>query len=117
MEKIDSDDLRVYFVWQPVLPADKEDAALAHARAEKDPRARHVWDGANALGPAYGQPLPPPWKEPFAWDMVLLFPKGARWDDELPRPSVYMYPRQAGEAPAFDAAAFGGRVAELLPRE
>lgn len=101
MQQIGSDDLRVYFVWQPVLPADKESAALAHARAEKDPRARHFWDAANALGPAYARPLAPPWREPLAWDVVLLFPKGSRWDTTCrDRPCTCIPVRRARRPPS-----------------
>lgn len=116
MRKLPSDDLRVYFVWMPVLPADGEAAAAAHGVAETDGRATHFWDSAQALGLAYADPMPPPHQKPLAWDVVLLFPRGARWDAALPRPALYMYPRAAGEAPAFDAEVFGRRVAQTLGR-
>ncbi|HEV8321968.1 MAG TPA: hypothetical protein VG389_10165 [Myxococcota bacterium] len=114
-------------MWQPVLPFDDDGDAADHAGAETDARAAHFWDTGTALGLAFAAPLgatdPPDefWsssvKAPVAWDVVLLYERGARWTDAgLPLPGFWMFPGPDPERglPAFDASILRTRVAAAL---
>ena len=42
-------DLRAYYVWVPMLPTDKEAAALSASERFTEPRATHYWDAERHL--------------------------------------------------------------------
>ena len=114
-----SPEARFSFVWQPVIPSDDAAAALAHARAETDARARHYWDTDLALGRAYAEPLATPFTsdapggKPLAWDVVLVFAPGTRWGETPPLPQAHLFPMESGKgAPAFSPA----RLREAIER-
>src|SRR4051794_1638667 len=100
-------DVGFFFVWQPVLTDDAPARAAEHAAAERDPRARHYWDGGLGLGTAWADPLQTPFDDgpndkPLAWDVVMVFPAGARWPaDRLPVPALHMFPRDSAGGPGF----------------
>jgi len=82
-------------------------AEVEHAAAERDARARHYWDTDLALGTAWADPLQTPFDDgpkdkPLAWDVVMVFPPGARWPvDRLPIPALQMFPRDSAGGPGF----------------
>ncbi len=113
-------ELRVRYVWVPMLPADDVPAA-ATAAAERfaEPRAGHYWDGqrqlARSLGEALGisarQSLAVEGGTGLAWDVYLAYARGAA---ELSRPAFWMHQLGLTHAPRLDVAAFRQRVEELL---
>lgn len=112
------DGLRAYLVWMPVLASDDRPAAEALARSERDGRARHYWAPTRALGRAWAR-IAPPRGEPLAWDVVMLFDRGARWTgSELPRPAAVRYPASMSPpgSPAFDPDELRGAVRQALAR-
>ncbi len=115
-------DLRLRYVWVPVLPPDNIDAAEAAAEGLTEPRpdgrpsgrATHYWDGerqlANRLGESLGITAQQSLAE-LAWDVYLAYERGA---SDLFRPTFWMHQLGVTHAPRLDTAAFRQRVEGLL---
>ncbi len=111
-------DLRVRYVWAPVLPPDNR-AAEAAAERFADPRAVHYWDGERQLAQRLGKALGISAKESIgveggtglAWDVYLAYERGAA---DLFSPKFWMHQLGVTHAPRLDAAAFRAQVQGLL---
>lgn len=117
MKKLAATELRAYVVWLPILPDDDAQAAARVARRFVDPRVTHYWDPDRALGLLLGERLALPPHDPglttgVAWDVYLLFGRGARWADA---PAFWMsqldLPRSL--APRLDGAALRHKLLAL----
>ena len=112
-------DLRLSYVWVPMLPPDNIAAAEVAADGLTEPRATHYWDGerqlANRLGESLGittqQSLAAEGGLGLAWDVYLTYERGA---SDLFRPSFWMHQLGVTHAPRLDTAAFRQRVEGLL---
>jgi hypothetical protein len=112
-------DLRLSYVWVPVLPPDNIDAARAAVEGLTEPRATHYWDGerqlAIRLGESLGitaqQSLTAEGGSGLAWDVYLAYERGA---SDLFRPTFWMHQLGVTHAPRLDTAAFRQRVEGLL---
>ena len=112
-------DLRVRYVWVPVLPADDMAAATAAVERFAEPRATHYWDGERRLAQRLGEALGISAKESLgaeggsglAWDVYLAYERGAA---DLFSPKFWMHQLGVTHAPRLDAAAFRERVEGLL---
>ncbi len=128
-------DLRVRYVWVPVLPPDDRAAAAAAAERFAEPRpagppsggarrgpsgrATHYWDGKRGLAQRLGESLGISAKESLgveggpglAWDVYLAYERGAT---DLSRPALWMHQLGVTHAPRLDTAVFRERVEGLL---
>jgi len=112
-------DLRVYYVWVPMLPPDDEAAADAVAARFAEPRALHYWDGERRLARELATALRISARDSigagagpgFAWDVYLAYAQGAL---DLARPAFWMHQLAATHAPRLDAAVFREQVRRLL---
>jgi len=117
--EISSDDLRAYFVWVPMLPDDREQAALAASKRFAEPRSTHYWDGgrhfarhmAAALGIAARESIAVGDTPEFAWDVYLAYGRGAK---RIERPDFWMHQLGVTHAPRLDAGEWSRRVQDLL---
>jgi hypothetical protein len=117
--------ISVFVVWIPILPDDDAVAAARAARSFDDDRVTHYWDGDRALGFSLGEALALPPRDPgrrtgVAWDVYLLFGRGARWGEALPVPSFWMHQLDdvpASRAPRLDGAVLKRRVEGLMSEE
>ncbi len=82
LETFPSARLRVYAVWQPILPTDfrftRRESVLA------DPRVIHLWDRNKAIGrwfATYRGPQDDCFMGDVAWDLFYLFGPDARWGE------------------------------------
>jgi hypothetical protein len=121
VKKIGAPALRAYVVWVPVLPDDDAVAAARAAARFAGDRVTQYWDGARSLGWMLGQALglPPRGRGTWgvAWDVYLVYGRGASWDD-VKKPALWMQQLDdvpAEKAPKLDAAALRKAV-ESLPR-
>ncbi len=111
--------LRLHYVWAPVLPPDDRATAAANAQRLADARATHYWDGEQALARAMGESLAISARESvpvdgghgLAWDVYLAYGRGAL---DLSRPALWMHQLGVKHAPRLDPAVFRQRVEELL---
>lgn len=95
--------VRVHVVWLPVFPSDLVPGRQKH-RPVSDPRIVQSWDpdrGVSERLLAFARSSPE-WlseeeratvadPDTVLWDMVLVWPPGARWD-ELPQPVFHASP-------------------------
>ncbi len=107
-------DLRLSYVWVPVLPPDNIDAAGAAVEGLTEPRATHYWDGERQLANRLGESLGITVQQSLAglaWDVYLAYERG---ESDLFKPSIWMHQLGVTHAPRLDTAAFRQRVEGLL---
>jgi hypothetical protein len=80
LEKDGSSDVAVYVIWSSQSGAEEQHVADA-AELVADRRTRHYWDGGQQVGEAFQPLLGTP---AAAWDVWLLFDRGARWEGNAP---------------------------------
>jgi hypothetical protein len=91
--------LRVYVVWEPVLFSDIAPPTSRTLRRIHDARVAQFWDADRVLSAdilravradpsrySLQEELP---EEFVLWDVVAAFPRGSRWDADLPVPFQY----------------------------
>jgi len=118
--------LRLMVVWLPVLDDDDLAAAQKAARSLHDPRVSQYWDDGRRLGEAMGVTLKIPRRHHagfgFAWDVYLLYPRGATWPawlDAPPAPPFFMHQLSSlstSPIPLLDANALRDKVRAALAR-
>jgi hypothetical protein len=96
LANLENAEVDVFVVWIPALPADDYDAAAKSMSLIPDRRARHYWDGSQALGEAFSPVLRI--RARMAWDVYLLFDPDARFSGPLPEPRVFLH-QIGGEDP------------------
>lgn len=89
LDAIADERLRVYVVWAPIDEGDDEESARMDTRLISDPRATHFWAGNLALPQAYKGLLGT--KNSVAYDVFLIFPPGALWQEPAPLPPSFMH--------------------------
>ena len=112
-------DLRLSYVWAPMLPPDDRAAAEAAAERFAEPRAAHYWDGERQLAQRLGESLGISAQESLAagsgsglaWDVYLAYERG---ESDLFKPNFWMHQLGVTHAPRLDTAAFRQRVEGLL---
>ncbi len=112
-------DLRLRYVWAPMLPPDYRAAAEAAAERFTEPRAPHYWDGERQLAQRLGESLGISAQESLAagsgsglaWDVYLAYERG---ESDIFRPSFWMHQLGVTHAPRLDTAVFRQRVEGLL---
>ncbi len=96
---VKSGNLRVYYVWQPILPSDNLAAARGMAQKISDRRVHFFWDVKHRLGDdvgavlnmTKGMPRSANGKWRVAWDMYLLYPPGTKWGKAPPKPTYWQH--------------------------
>ena len=112
-------DLRVHYVWVPMLPPDDEEAAARAAEGLAEPRASHYWDGERRLAREMAQALRISARDfigagdgpGLAWDVYLAYGRGAV---DLTRPAFWMHQLAVTHAPRLEGEAFRQSVSALL---
>lgn len=118
LDRIDSDQLKVFVVWTPRFNGDNRNKAIASMEIVPDKRATHFWDRTSSISAYYGAVLKLPERAPFAWDVYFVFDDQAEWKEDPPRPDHWMH--QLGgvlgrDHPRFfDGDKFRGHVLETL---
>ena len=92
----------MFVVWEPVLPTDVVGPSSRTLARIDDPRAAQYWDpelavstdlvrGVNADPSRFGLEEPFP-EDHVAWDLIVVFERGARWDATLPVAVFHGFP-------------------------
>lgn len=97
LEKVPDASFDLFVVWIPAISGDDYEEAMRSTSLVPDLRARHYWDGSQALGEALSPVLG--LRARMAWDVYLLYDGDARWDDKPPTPRHWLHQRP-GEDPA-----------------
>lgn len=115
LDQVDSPDVRVYVVWEPILISDREGAARRASALLPDPRAVHFWAPDLELARAFRRPLG--LEREAAWDVYLVYDRAAEWGpDAAPTPNDFQH-QLSGRLPDdkfLDEGALVERIRELL---
>jgi hypothetical protein len=90
---IQSESLRAYAVWEPILRTDEERAARKATTILPDTRVRHYWTATQDLGEIFQPALS--LRGTPAWDVYLVYPPGVEWKGKTPpKPHYFMHQLQ-----------------------
>jgi hypothetical protein len=91
--------VRVFVVWEPILPTDFGAPTTAVLRRADDRRVQQYWDPGHVLAKQLAADARPPQPKQDCctrsgnlWDLVAVYPRGARWDDRMPPATVFNSP-------------------------
>ena len=110
--------IRVFAVWEPILPTDYSSPSTGALARLSDPRVAQYWDKnhlfaeqlASRLKSDPGHPQPAAaTANGIQWDEVAVYRQDVNWDDQLPR-AVFL------DGPVVHALGFANVVAELLSK-
>ena len=82
LREINSKDVRVFVVWEPVLATDLAAPSTAALARIPDLRATQYWDRGRALSPLLGEHN----RSTVVWDHVAVYAPGTLWQETLPKP-------------------------------
>ena len=109
MKEFDGKDIRVFTVWEPVLPTDWSSPSTATLKRIADRRAIQFWDKRRLLSHAMGEHD----KKSIVWDEIIVYARDAVWKQVPPEP-IYrggpvlnvIEPARASIARALDCCRF-----------
>ena len=88
--------MRVFVVWEPILQSDFMVPTTGVLRRIPDTRARHYGDEDRIVASAMKRDARPPQpkgncceRDGVLWDLVAIYPKGARWEATMPPAMVF----------------------------
>jgi hypothetical protein len=82
LREINSQDVRVFVIWEPVLPTDFVPPSTAALGRIPDARAAQYWDGKRALSHLLGEHN----RSSVVWDYIAVYAPGKMWQDAPPKP-------------------------------
>lgn len=91
LENLNTDNVKVYVVWTPVLREDDRMTADEATQLVQHDRAQHYWDDDKSLGLSFGKIVTLPRERTLAWDVYLLFDQEVEWNDQPPAPADWMH--------------------------
>lgn len=109
-------DIRVFAVWEPILPTDYASPGSGVLSRLSDPRVAQYWDRNHLFAEQLGHKIefdadhPKPnccTREGIQWDEVAVYSQDAHWDSQLPR-AVFL------NGPVVRALDFSKVVTDLL---
>jgi hypothetical protein len=98
-----SDRLKVFVVWEPILPTDWFRPSRLVQRRVSDPRVAQFWDKNHLVATQLRAHLAASQvdccgQQRILWDVIAVFPKDAKWDsapDFIGEPVVRAAPEAA----------------------
>jgi len=82
LEGHNGDNLRVFVVWEPVLPSDWISPSTFTMRRTSDSRVQQYWDKGRLLSKAMGEHD----SSDIVWDWVGIYFGDAVWEGQPPKP-------------------------------
>ncbi len=76
--------MRVFVIWEPVLPTDLAAPSSMTLKRINDSRASQFWDKEHLVSKAIGE------EDGVVWDYVAVYPPGKLWEKNPPEP-VYSH--------------------------
>jgi hypothetical protein len=92
-------DVKVFVVWEPVLPTDLSAPSTAALARIPDLRAAQYWDRQRVLSHLLGEHDRPS----VVWDYIAVYAPGTMWQDTPPKPAYSSHPVRYVIADAKDA--------------
>ena len=94
--------LHVFVVWERVIPTDIAEPTNGKLAVVRDARVEQYWDPTRAISKDIVRAvLASPPRYPLSqdidattivWDMIAVFPKGVRWEADIPVPLYHGEP-------------------------
>jgi len=91
--------VRVFAIWEPILPTDLAPPITLVLRRMPDSRVRQYWDPDHLLAQRMAadarQPQPTQdccIRSGLLWDLAAVYPAGLKWTDRLPTATVFNGP-------------------------
>src|SRR5215472_7913302 len=81
-------DVRVFVVWEPVLPTDFTAPSTAALARIPDGRVSQYWDRKRALSHLLGEHG----RSSVVWDNIAVYAPGTLWQDAPPQPVYSNHP-------------------------
>ena len=122
-EEFATESLRGFVVFLPMLKGDDEDTTIAQSNTLHDKRVVQVWDSERQMGDLVAESL---MLTKTAWDIYLVYPPEARWEEEVPPPPTFWMHQLSpdhgiGNAPALEPERFSQEVqmhlGKILPSD
>jgi len=82
LREINSQNVRVFVIWEPVLATDFVAPSTAALARIADVRATQYWDRKRALSHLLGEHN----RSTVVWDYIAVYAPGTLWQDAPPRP-------------------------------
>jgi len=82
LREIDSRDVRVFVIWEPVLATDFVAPSTTALARIPDVRAAQYWDRKRALSHLLGEHN----RSTVVWDYIAVYAPGTHWQDAPPKP-------------------------------
>jgi hypothetical protein len=82
LREINSQDVRVFVIWEPVLPTDFVAPSTAALARVPDVGAAQYWDSKRALSHLLGEHN----RSTVVWDHIAVYAPGTLWQDVPPKP-------------------------------
>jgi len=80
--------MRVFVIWEPVLPTDFGAPSTATLRRASDPRVSQYWDKDHIVSRSLGERD----RSSVVWDYVAVYQSGKLWDQVPPDPAYSNVP-------------------------
>jgi len=91
--------LRVFVIWEPVLPTDFGAPSTSTLKRISDPRVSQYWDKEHMLSRILGERD----RSSVVWDYVAVYEPGKLWDQAPPLPLYSQRPVIRGISGTRDA--------------
>jgi len=116
LAELGSADVTVHVVWLPVLKGDTPEAARASARLVGNTvRVTHYWDVGLELSRRYCDLLRLEERgRTVAWDLYLIYERGARWTADPPMPKLWMQQLLLDDVPELERSLLVGHLRQML---
>jgi hypothetical protein len=110
--------IRVFAVWEPILPTDYSSPGTAVLGRLSDPRVTQYWDKNHLFAEQLGRKIEADaaqqkpnccTRRGIQWDEVAVYSQDTQWDGQLPR-AVYL------NGPVVHSADFSNSVNSLLSK-
>jgi len=92
-------DVRVFVVWEPILPSDWGAPGTLVLRRLSDRRVEQFWDKDNVIAAQLARDARPPQPkqeccvhDEILWDLVAVYPPGSAWTTTAPVARVFNGP-------------------------
>lgn len=82
IDEFPSAKLRIFAVWEPVLPTDLAAPSTPSLARLHDPRAAQFWDHDRLLSHLQGEKD----RKTIVWDHIAIYEPGKAWQDAPPTP-------------------------------
>lgn len=99
LNELNGRDVRVFVVWEPVLPTDFAAPSTAALARVPDLRVTQYWDRKRTLSHLMGEHN----RATVVWDYIAVYEPGTVWQNTLPQPVYSDHPVKKVIAGAKDA--------------